>query len=166
MTSSCSRNKVLVWIHFFNGFADGTEKSNSLNDFVWKDTNMIYNAHKYHWHCFYVQYLTHSWWYVLHLFHPSICEASIYVIHSRYSHIPMAQCKTAVTPLQEHWSYCSSAMSHRFNQKANVLYIQGIAEYIFDAYLVHKRLFNKVQGLYHGINLLTHWGQVTHASVN
>ena len=30
-------------------------------------------------------------------------------------YISMAQCKTAVTPLLTHWSYCSLALSHRFN---------------------------------------------------
>ena len=30
-------------------------------------------------------------------------------------HISMAKCKTAVTPLLTHWSYCSLALSHRYH---------------------------------------------------
>ena len=36
-------------------------------------------------------------------------------------------------------------------------YSDGSTEYIFYAYLVHKRIFNKVQGLYHDIGPLTQW---------
>ena len=32
--------------------------------------------------------------------------------------ISMAQCKTAVTPLLTHWSYCSLALSHPYMQQA------------------------------------------------
>ena len=35
---------------------------------------------------------------------------TFHFVHS----ISMAQCKTAVTPLLTHWSYCSLALSHRF----------------------------------------------------
>ena len=34
--------------------------------------------------------------------------------------ISMAKCKTAVTPLLTHWSYCSLALSHRFVDLWNV----------------------------------------------
>ena len=45
--------------------------------------------------------------------------------HSVY--ISMALCKTAVTPLLMHWSYCSLALSHRFHIQtvSNVKFIES-----------------------------------------
>ena len=33
--------------------------------------------------------------------------------------MPMTQCKTAVTPLLTHWSYCSLALSHQYHDNTN-----------------------------------------------
>ena len=36
--------------------------------------------------------------------------------------ISMAKCKTAVTPLLTHWSYCSLALSHQSEWRMNQIY--------------------------------------------
>ena len=33
----------------------------------------------------------------------------------KYIHVSMTLCKTAVTPLLTHWSYCSFALSHQYD---------------------------------------------------
>ena len=46
----------------------------------------------------------------------------------KYEHMSMAQCKTAVTPLLTHWSYCSLALSHRCNITNKYMYLPSWAE--------------------------------------
>ena len=36
------------------------------------------------------------------------------IVNVYFTYISMAQCKTVVTPLLTHWSYCSLALSHRY----------------------------------------------------
>ena len=43
-----------------------------------------------------------------------LCRGSRHTSYLETIHISMAWCKTAVTPLLTHWSYCSLAPSHRY----------------------------------------------------
>ena len=50
----------------------------------------------------------------------SNCERDLVICHN----ICMAYCKTAVTPLLSHWSYCSLALSHRYDFCCNGNFIK------------------------------------------
>ena len=66
--------------------------------------------------------------------------------NSSKRNISMAKCKTAVTPLLMHWSYCSLALSHRYHQYSSVIMVcvtfctdqrQTVPDYSLQTFFIH-----------------------------